>query len=232
MSIKNVVEVKKTCKEYQMGKMMITALRNVDLSIAKSDFMVIAGPSGSGKTSLLNIIGLIDKPTSGELYFEGENITEESLNVLYRKRRDKIGYIFQTFNLVPVLNVFENVEYPLLLQKISKSERHRRVSDVLAQVGLESRHRHKPSELSGGQRQRVSIARAIVKDPEIVLADEPTANLDSFTGMAIIELMEQLNREQGVTFVFSSHDLKIIEKSHKIVTLKDGEIDQIKNRMN
>ena len=228
MSIKDVVEIKKTCKEYQMGKMTITALRNVELSISRGDFMVLAGPSGSGKTSLLNIIGLIDKPTSGDLYFEGENITADSLNVLYRKRRDKIGYIFQTFNLIPVLNVFENVEYPLLLQKVSKLERHRRVSDVLSQVGLENRQRHKPSELSGGQRQRVSIARAIVKDPDIVLADEPTANLDSHTGMTIIELMEQLNRDQGVTFVFSSHDPKIIEKSRKVVILKDGEIEKIK----
>lgn len=209
-----------------MGKTVIPALRNVNLKICEGDFLVIAGPSGSGKTTLLNIIGLIDKPTSGEIWMRNENITSRSLNSLFKYRRDRLGYIFQNFNLIPVLNVYENVEYPLILNNTPWRKRREMVEKALLKVGLFDRKKHKPNELSGGERQRVSIARAVVKNPRIVLGDEPTASLDSKTGVEIVELMERLNQEQGVTFVFSSHDPLIIAKGKRVVHLKDGEIQK------
>ncbi len=199
-------------------------MKNVDLDILENDFLVIAGPSGSGKTTLLNILGLIDSPSNGELWFGDKNLAEDHQNGLYRYRRDHLGYIFQTFNLIPVMNVYENVEYPLILKKISHGNRKTIVEDVLHKVGLSDRKKHKPNELSGGQRQRISIARAIVKKPAIVLADETTANLDSKTGAEIIDLMEKLNQKEKITFVFSSHDPKIIEKGNRVVHLQDGKI--------
>ncbi len=224
MKNKILVEMKNISKKYILGKTAIPAVKNVSFKISGEDFTVFAGSSGSGKTTLLNIAGLIDKPDSGEIRFDGENITPDSLNSLFCLRRDHLGYIFQTFNLIPVLNVFENVEYPLILNNVPYKERKEIVNSMLKKVGLFDRKKHKPNELSGGQRQRVSIARAVVKNPKIVIADEPTANLDSGTGLEIIELMEKLNREEKITFIFSSHDPQIIEKGKKVIHLKDGEI--------
>ncbi len=224
MPNQTIVKMKDIDKEYKLGKTKIQALKNVDLDILENDFLVIAGPSGSGKTTLLNILGLIDSPSSGELWFGDKNLAEDHQNGLYRYRRDHLGYIFQTFNLIPVMNVYENVEYPLILKKISHGNRKTIVEDVLHKVGLSDRKKHKPNELSGGQRQRISIARAIVKKPAIVLADETTANLDSKTGAEIIDLMEKLNQKEKITFVFSSHDPKIIEKGNRVVHLQDGKI--------
>jgi len=204
MRIDGAVKIENICKNYSLGKTLIPALKDISLNVENSDFLVIAGPSGSGKTTLLNIIGLIDKPTSGKVWFGTDDVTDKSMNRLFQYRRDKLGYIFQTFNLIPVLSVYENVEYPLILNNLPRNEKKDRVENVLEKVGLIERKAHKPRELSGGQRQRVSIARAVVKNPDIVLADEPTANLDSRTGGEIIELMERLNDEDSITFVFSS----------------------------
>ena len=220
------VEVKAVSKQYLLGKALIPALNGITLNIMQNDFLVISGASGSGKTTLLNLIGLIDTVTSGEIWIDSQNVTSNKRNHLYRFRRDKLGYIFQTFNLIPVLNVSENVEYPLILKRVPRDQRKERVEEVLEKVGLLDRSKHKPRELSGGQRQRVSIARAMVKSPEIILADEPTANLDSRTGLEIIELMEQLHQEEGITFVFSSHDPLIIERGRRNIQLRDGEIEK------
>jgi len=224
------IKVESLSKEYLLGKTLIPALQDISLTIEKQDFLVIAGSSGSGKTTLLNIIGLIDNPTSGEVWFGTNEVSSVSLNSLFSFRRDRLGYIFQTFNLIPVMSVYENVEYPLILQKVHKKSRQERVEQVLDKVGLGERKNHKPRELSGGQRQRVSIARAIVKNPDMVLADEPTANLDSKTGVEIVELMQKLNEDEGITFLFSSHDPTIIDQGKTIIFLQDGKIVDRKNR--
>ena len=224
------VEMNNVCKQYMLGKARITALTGITLDINPNDFLVISGASGSGKTTLLNLIGLIDTVTSGEIRIDSQNVTSNKKNHLYRFRRDKLGYIFQTFNLIPVMNVFENVEYPLILKHIPRHKRKKRVEEVLDKVGLLDRRKHKPRELSGGQRQRVSIARAMVKGPEIILDDEPTANLDSKTGLEIIQLMEQLNRNENITFVFSSHDPLIIERGRRNIRLRDGIIENEQNQ--
>lgn len=223
-----MVKLESLSKEYCLGKMLIPALKDISFQVKESDFLVLAGPSGSGKTTVLNIVGLIDKPTSGRVWFGMDDVTDKSMNRLFPLRRDKLGYIFQTFNLIPVLSVYENVEYPLILKNMPRNERKNRVEEILERVGLIDRRNHKPRELSGGQRQRVSIARAVVKRPDIVLADEPTANLDSKTGSEIIELMQGLNDEDSITFIFSSHDPEIIGKGKRVVTLHDGEIQDVR----
>ena len=202
----------------------LEALKNVSLNVKRGEFLAIAGPSGSGKTTLLNLIGCIDEPTSGSIEIDGKRIERQSANKLAKFRSHKIGFIFQSFNLIPVLTMFENVEYPLLLQRISREEREKRVTKVLDEVGLLSFKHHHPDELSGGERQRVSIARALVTRPSIILADEPTANLDSTTGEIIIGLMEKINNTEKTTFIFSTHDQKVIEKAHRVVEIKDGMI--------
>ena len=222
-----ILKMEGISKNYRLGKTVIPALKDIFLEIFENDLVVFAGASGSGKTTLLNIMGLLDKPSAGEIWLDSENISSRSLESLYIYRRDNMGFIFQTFNLIPVLNVFENVEYPLILKNIIYKRRKELVNNVLEKVGLYGRRKHRPNELSGGERQRVSIARAVIKNPKIVLADEPTANLDSGTGLEIIELMEKLNNEDGTTFIFSSHDPKIIEKGRRVVTLRDGEITDI-----
>jgi len=214
-------------KEYDMGKIKVRALRGVDLTVIPGEFLVLAGPSGSGKTTILNLLGLIDKPDSGGVFFNGEDTVPFVLNALAPARRDSIGYIFQTFNLIPVLSVFENVEYPLILQRVPAGERRRRVDAALEKVGLGGRRKHRPSELSGGERQRTSIARAIVKEPAFILADEPTANLDSETGAAVLDLMRRLNADEGTTFVFSSHDPRIISLGRRVVHLRDGAVERV-----
>jgi putative ABC transport system ATP-binding protein len=212
-------------RRYRLGKTEVPALTDVNLEVEAGDFLVLAGPSGSGKTTLLNLIGLIDKPTAGSVWVNGEDTSPLSLNALAALRRDRIGYVFQTFNLAPVLTVFENVEYPLILRGVTRRERRDLVEQALRRVGLAERMRHRPRELSGGEQQRVSIARAVVKRPALVLADEPTANLDSATGRRILDLMLRLHDGEGVTFVFSSHDHRIIGLGRRVIRLRDGRID-------
>lgn len=220
--VQAVVELTEVTKHYQLGKTIIQALRGVTLEIEGGEFVCIAGPSGSGKTTLLNLIGCLDKPTSGRVEIEGREITDLSAYELAQLRRHKIGFIFQTFNLIPVLSAYENVELPLFMKDVHISERSQRVRRVLEALGLEKLTQHRPDELSGGQQQRVAIARALVTDPVIVLADEPTANLDSETGKVIIELMHQMNQQNETTFIFSTHDPKVMERASRVVNLKDG----------
>ncbi len=219
-----VIEFHDLHKTYLLGKSEVPALRGISLQIDVGEFVALAGPSGSGKTSALNLMGCIDKASSGEILFEGQNITSTSLPALASARREKIGFIFQNFNLIPVLTAYENVEYPLLLRHVAAKDRKQRVRQALEYTGLLDRARHKPNELSGGQRQRVAIARALVGEPRVVLADEPTANLDSMTAADIITLMRRLNQEQGVTFVFSTHDPHMMQAARRLIHLRDGQI--------
>lgn len=217
-----VVELTKVSKDFHLGKTLLHALKDVDLTVNAGDFLAIAGPSGSGKTTLLNLIGCIDVATSGKIKIDGSDIAGLSPNKLAEIRASKIGFIFQTFNLIPVLTAFENVEYPLLRKKITKHEREQKVIVALENVGLGKFAHHRPDELSGGQRQRVAIARALVSEPKIILADEPTANLDQKTGHDILELMREINKVQGATFIFSTHDPKIMSMANRIVEVMDG----------
>jgi putative ABC transport system ATP-binding protein len=220
-----IVAIRKVTKEYKLGKVVVPALREVSLEIATGEFLSIAGPSGSGKTTLLNLIGCVDVPTSGEVEVAGKSTRTLSEHALTDLRLHSLGFIFQSFNLVNVLSVFQNVEFPLLLQgKISATERRKRVMELLEQVGIATHAKHRPTELSGGQRQRVAVARALVTQPKIVLADEPTANLDSQTGTNIIDLMREMNRRQGTTFIFSTHDAKVMAHASAIVKLADGTV--------
>lgn len=212
-------------KEYKLGKQTVEALRDVSMGVGEGEFMAIAGPSGSGKSTLLNLIGCIDTPTRGEIYIGNEEVSKKTPNQLADLRARTLGFIFQTFNLLPVLSAWENVEYPLLYRKdIPPKERRRRVAHYLVVVGLADFAKHKPSELSGGQRQRVAIARALAGHPVIVLADEPTANLDSKTGEGILQLMKQLNRDEKTTFIFSTHDHRVMEMADRVVRISDGRI--------
>ena len=219
-----LIELKGVKKDYPLGRTVVHAIRGVNLEISEGDFTVIAGPSGSGKTTLLNLMGLLDHPTEGKLFFEGRDVSRISDRDATFIRRSRIGFIFQTFNLIPVLTAIENVELPLLLKRMKGKERRKRAEEALAAVGLGDKLYHKPDELSGGERQRVAIARAIAGMPDIILADEPTANLDSETGLSIIKLMKEMNREQGVTFVFSTHDARIIEIARRKIELLDGKV--------
>ena len=223
--MKTIVELRNVSKEYPLGDLSVAALKDVDLAIEEGEFTVIAGPSGSGKTTLLNMIGCMDSPTRGEVIVDGEAVGQLKDRPLTRVRLYKLGFIFQSFNLIPVLDVFQNVEFPLLLQGgLATEERERRVRAIIEDVGLTPQLRQKPHELSGGQRQRVAIARALVSAPRIVLADEPTANLDSVTGLAIIDLMGEINAKHQTTFIFSTHDPKVMEHARRIVKLVDGRI--------
>jgi putative ABC transport system ATP-binding protein len=221
----SIVSVRNVSKDYMLGKTVVPAVRDVSLEVEEGEFLAIAGPSGSGKTTLLNLVGCVDTPTSGTVVVNGEDTAKLSERALTDLRLRTIGFIFQSFNLVSVLSVFQNVEFPLLLQgTLSKAERRKRVLDLLQAVGLAEHTRHRPSELSGGQRQRVAIARALVTRPRLVLADEPTANLDSQTGANIIDLMRDMNRRDGTTFVFSTHDPKVMSHANAIVRIEDGRI--------
>ncbi len=214
-------------KIYPLGETEVHALRGIDFSVEQGGFLSIIGPSGSGKTTLLNIIGCIDTPSEGSIKIGGEDITQLNDKELTNIRLYKVGFIFQTFNLIPVLNLLENVEFPLLLmknKKFSKSEIRERAKKLIEEVGLAEYTDHRPAELSGGQRQRVAIARALVTGPEIVLADEPTANLDSETGAQILDLMRQLNEIEKTTFIFSTHDADVLKYARQIVKLRDGHI--------
>jgi putative ABC transport system ATP-binding protein len=218
-----VVELVDVQKQYMLGDTRVDALRGVSLTIEKGEFLAIAGPSGSGKTTILNMIGCIDNPSGGRVLIDGTDVEHLSDLELTRYRRTKIGFIFQSFNLIPVLNVYENIEFPLLLRRtMSRRERERVVMRFVEEVQLADRLKNKPNELSGGQRQRVAIARALVTNPLIVLADEPTANLDSATGHKIVELMKTINEAEKTTFVFSTHDAHIMEHARRVVNLRDG----------
>jgi len=227
-----MIIVKDLWKMYPMGSIEIQALKGVNLSIAEGEFISVAGPSGSGKTTLLNIIGLIDSFNQGSLKINNLEITNQGRQELARLRRELIGFVFQSFNLLPVLNVFENVELPLIISKkrLSKAERRDRVNYLLEEVGLADRSGHTPAELSGGQQQRVAIARALVTSPRIVIADEPTANLDSDTGDKILKLMKKINRDKKTTFIFSTHDPEIWQMADHIVYLHDGNIKSQESR--
>ena len=213
-------------KEYSDNGMPVMALRGIDLTIEQGEFAAIVGPSGSGKTTFLNVVSGLDSITDGSVRLDGRLLSSMSGKELSDYRRDKIGFIFQAYNLIPVLTVEENVEYIMLLQGIDKKERQRRVHDLLAQLGLDGMTDRLPSRLSGGQQQRVAVARAIVSRPALVLADEPTANLDSKTALDLIDMMRRLNEESGVTFVFSTHDSMIMDRARRLIVLKDGRIDR------
>jgi putative ABC transport system ATP-binding protein len=217
--------IQEITKNYDLGKTVVHALRGVDLAIDKGEFITIAGPSGSGKSTLLNLIGCLDAPSGGSVWINDTETSGMSERALDRLRRETIGFIFQSFNLIPVLNVYENIELPLLIRPdVSARERRVRVRYFMEEVGLSNQAAQKPGELSGGQRQRVAVARALVTKPSIVLADEPTANLDSQTGIEIIDLMHEINRREKTTFIFSTHDQKIIERSQRVVYLEDGRV--------
>jgi putative ABC transport system ATP-binding protein len=221
----SIVSIENATKSYHLGKVEVPALRGVDLEVEAGEFMSIAGPSGSGKTTLLNLIGCVDIPTSGRVRVADQDIAKLSERELTRLRLNTIGFIFQSFNLVNVLDVYRNVELPLLLQRVLRAdERKQRVMDLLTKVGLKDLIKHRPGELSGGQRQRVAIARALVTRPKLVLADEPTANLDSVTGETILDLMKELNREEKTTFIFSTHDARVMAHASRIVRLADGRL--------
>jgi putative ABC transport system ATP-binding protein len=219
-----IIEAQNLAKDFYLGKTLIQALKGVSFEIEAQEFVAIAGPSGSGKTTLLNLLGCIDVPSSGTLKIEGRDITPLSSDELADIRHNKLGFVFQTFNLIPVLSAFENVEYSLLKSKMSKTERRDRVMDSLKEVGLLDHVAHKPEELSGGQRQRVAIARALVREPEIILADEPTANLDHQTGGRVLEIMKRINEERKTIFIFSTHDPKIMETASRVIYIRDGQI--------
>lgn len=218
------LETQTLTKLYRVGSEEIHALRGVDFAAAQGDFVVVNGPSGSGKTTFLNLLSVIDRPTTGEVLVEGQPTSMQTEAQLARLRKTKIGLVFQTFNLVPVLSAAENVEYPLLLQRIPKTERKRRVARLLAEVGLEELGRRRPNELSGGQRQRVAVARALIARPKLILADEPTANLDSETGGRVMELMRRLNEEHCVTFIVVTHDPAVASYGRRHVRILDGRI--------
>ena len=213
-------------KRYRLGTVVIEALRGIDLEVARGEFVVVAGPSGSGKTSLLNLLGCLDEPDEGQVVFAGADLASLSSAEKTALRRRQLGFVFQSFNLLPVLSAFENVEYPLWIDGIPRAERKRRAEEALAAVGLADRLRHRPDQLSGGERQRVSLARALVHEPLAILADEPTANLDSRTAAAIVDLLARMNTERGTTFLFATHDPAIVARAPRTIRLKDGMVGE------
>jgi putative ABC transport system ATP-binding protein len=220
----NIVSLQKVTKDYGEGDALTHALRGVDLMVEAGEFTAMAGPSGSGKSTLLNIIGGLDRPTAGRVEVDGREINTLSKTELSLLRRDRIGFIFQSYNLIPVLTALENAEYVLMLQGIPTAERRERVREVLKEVGLEGLENRYPRQLSGGQQQRVAIARAIVSEPALVLADEPTANVDSDTGKSLLDLMRRLNETKGVTFFFSTHEEAVMKRARRLLQIRDGVI--------
>jgi len=225
-----IVETENLTKVYKLGSISIKALSNVNLKVKTGEYVSIMGPSGSGKTTLFNMIGGLDRPTSGSVYISGSDISKLDAYELAWLRCRKIGYIFQTFNLLPTLTALENVELPMIFAGVPREKRLSKAKKLLEMVGLGDRLNHKPQELSGGQQQRVAIARALANDPSIVLADEPTGNLDLSTGLEIINMLRKLNKEKGVTIVTATHDLKMINVSDRIVWIRDGKIERIQER--
>lgn len=220
----SLYEIRKVSHRYSLGRHRLQALSGVDLDVRRGEFLAIAGPSGSGKTTLLNILGLLHSPDEGTVRFNAVNVGHLTERERTRLRREHIGFIFQTFNLIPVLTAYENVEYFLLNGTAPRGETRQRVFDTLDAVGMSSHAGQRPNSLSGGQRQRVAIARTLVRDTEVVLADEPTASLDQTTGLAIMDLMKRLNQERGVTFIFSTHDPRILAAADRVLQLRDGRV--------
>lgn len=220
-----IVEFREVTKNYRQGDLDVHALRGLDLTIGTGEFTTLCGPSGSGKTTALNLIGALDRPTSGTVLLEGRDLGALDRQALSRIRRDRIGFVFQAYNLMPVLTAYENAEIVMSLQGVPETERRDQVMAVLREVGLEGMENRRPDQLSGGQQQRVAIARAIASQPAVVLADEPTANVDSETADNLLEIMERLNREHNVTFLFSTHDPRVMARARRVVRLVDGRVD-------
>jgi len=219
-----VVEIKNVFKSYHDTEVEVKAINGVTLSFEKGDFAVIVGPSGSGKTTLLNLVGGLDKPTGGEIMIAGHRLSELKPSELIDFRMDHVGFVFQSYNLIPVLTAAENVGFIMNLQKWPKEKRVERTNELLTSVGLADRHRSRPSQMSGGQQQRVAVARALATHPEFILADEPTANLDSKSAESLLDIMEKLNHEEGMTFIFSTHDARVMKRAHRVITLEDGKV--------
>jgi putative ABC transport system ATP-binding protein len=211
-------------KRYRLGAFTIEALRGVDLVVTRGEFVVVAGPSGCGKTTLFNLLGALDGPDSGSVLFEGSDLGRQTSGERTLFLRRKVGFVFQSFNLIPVLTAYENVEYPLRIDGLGRAERRRRTEEALASVGLAGRMHQRPDQLSGGERQRVALARGLVHDPRVILADEPTANLDSTTGAEIVDLLARTNTERGTTFLIATHDPAVIERSPRRIRLLDGRV--------
>ncbi|MFL2834127.1 MAG: ABC transporter ATP-binding protein [Alphaproteobacteria bacterium] len=228
----NVIEIQNLTRKYGKGVAEVIAVNQLSLNIEYGEFTAIIGPSGSGKSTLLNLIGGLDNSDEGQIILAGNNLASMSGKKMSDFRRDHIGFIFQAYNLIPVLSASENIEYIMLLQGISNTERSKRVEEMLHLVGLEGLGNRRPSELSGGQQQRVAVARAMASEPEIILADEPTANLDSKTGASLLDMMKGLNEEKGVTFVFSTHDEMIMKRAKRLIHLRDGSIERDESNTN
>lgn len=220
----SIIEIRSVKKIYNTSSVAVEALKEISFTVHKGEFTAIVGPSGSGKTTLLNIIGGLDFVSSGSVLLNGNDITAMSEGALIDFRLHHIGFVFQAYNLIPVLTALENVEFVLFLQNVEKKERRQRAAELLSRVGLTDQMESKPSELSGGQQQRVAVARALASRPDFILADEPTANLDSHTAESLLDLMQDLNKEYGMTFIFSTHDSKVIKRARRVITLEDGEI--------
>jgi putative ABC transport system ATP-binding protein len=222
----NVIELQDVTRVYQVGQVETPALRGVDLAIRQGEFTAIVGPSGSGKTTMLQLMGCLDKPTGGKVHINGQDVTQLSPGKRADLRKGAIGFVFQFFALIPGLTAYENVELPLLLTGEKANERRRRANQLLQAVGLSDRAHHRPDQMSGGEQQRVAIARALAAHPVLVLADEPTANLDTENGTQVMEIMQRLNTETGTTFVFATHDPRVIPFARRVITLRDGQVSE------
>ncbi len=220
----SIIEIKNLTKIYNGAGLEVKAVNGIDLNFEKGEFAAIVGPSGSGKTTLLNMLGGLDHPTSGEVFVDGQNIWELKSRKLTDFRMNNIGFVFQSYNLIPVLTAKENVEFIMHLQGKSKKERNSRTLELLKAVGLEERMDSRPSKLSGGQQQRVAVARALASKPKFILADEPTANLDSKSTETLLDIMEKLNKEENITFIFSTHDARVVKKARRVITIEDGKV--------
>ena len=229
--IEDIVRLLDVCKTYKQGEVAVHAVDHVSLEIDRGDFCALCGPSGSGKTTILNMIGGLDQPSSGKVLLEENDMTTLSRSEVARIRRDRIGFVFQAYNLIPVMTAYENAEFVLKLQGVTERECHDRVMAILNEVGLKGLEHRRPDEMSGGQQQRVAIARAIVTRPAIVLADEPTANVDSVTADALLDLMQRLNKEDGITFLFSTHDQRVMDRARRLIRLRDGKIESDEARV-
>jgi putative ABC transport system ATP-binding protein len=220
----NVVTTVNLVKDYRLGEVVVPALQGVNIEIEKGDFVAVLGPSGSGKTTLLNVIGALDRPTKGRVYVDGEDLTALSEKDLTRLRRNKIGFVFQFYNLIPVLTAFENVELPMIISGVSKQEAAQRAEKLLESVGLSNRARHRPDELSGGEQQRVAIARALTNRPSVVLADEPTGDLDTATGQQVLTMLLEMSKQENTTVVVATHDPAVVEMADRTLRMRDGHI--------
>ena len=219
-----MIQTEKLNKTYKQGELKVKAVNNVNLKISDGEFTAIVGPSGSGKTTLLNCIGGLDKPTNGKVTIDGEVISSYPSNKMIKFRLNNIGFVFQAYNLIPVLSAKENIEMIMLMQGYDKQEREQRSNDLLNEVGMGNMSKRRPAQLSGGQQQRVAVARALASKPKFILADEPTANLDSISTAKLLDIMSRLNKQENITFIFSSHDQRVIDRARRVITLEDGKI--------